>query len=305
MTTNTTTPTPTRKAIDAVLTAPPTHWVGDGFPVRSMFSVSKHGAAGLSPFLMLDLAGPHTFEPDPSGAPRGVDEHPHRGFETVTILYQGELEHRDSAGGAGRLGPGDVQWMTAAAGIVHEEKHSAAFTKSGGTLEMVQLWVNLPRRDKDAPPRYQDIAAGDIPSVALPDGAGTLRVIAGNYRGEKGGTPGAASTFTPMDVWDLELNARASASLTLPEGHTAIVLVLRGAASVGDAELVAPQGVVLTREGTAITVEAGPEGALVLVLSGEPIDEPVFAHGPFVLNGPEEIGKAISDYREGKMGRLD
>ncbi len=298
-TTNPTTPRAT-KAIDTVLPAPPPHWVGDGFPVRSMFSVHRHGAAGLSPFLMLDLAGPHDFEPDATGASRGVDEHPHRGFETVTILYQGELEHRDSAGGHGRLGPGDVQWMTAAAGIVHEEKHSAAFTKSGGTLEMVQLWVNLPRRDKGVAPRYQDIAAGDIPSVELPDSAGSLRVIAGEYNGARG----AASTFTPMDVWDAELNSGASVSLTLPEGHTAIVLVLRGAASVGDAELEAPQGVVLTREGASFVVEAGPEGALVLVLSGEPIDEPVFAHGPFVLSGPEEIGTAINDYREGRMGRL-
>lgn len=290
----------TRKKIEMVLPAPPGHWVGDGFPVRSMFSVHRHGAEALSPFLMLDLAGPHSFEPDATGAPRGVDEHPHRGFETVTILYQGELEHRDSTGGSGRLGPGDVQWMTAGRGIVHEEKHSAAFTKAGGTLEMVQLWVNLPRRDKGASPRYQDIAARDIPSVELPEGAGTLRVIAGGF----GGTRGAASTFTPMDVWDLELRAGARAELELPEGHTAIVLVLRGAASVGDAELDAPQGVVLGREGEAFVVEAGPDGALVLVLSGEPIDEPVFAHGPFVLNAPDEIAGAMSDYREGRMGRL-
>lgn len=298
--TNTGTSKANAKAIEMVLPAPPPHWVGDGFPVRSMFSVGRHGAETLSPFLMLDLAGPHDFEPDATGAPRGVDEHPHRGFETVTILYQGELEHRDSAGGSGRLGPGDVQWMTAAAGIVHEEKHSAAFTKSGGTLEMVQLWVNLPRRDKGASPRYQDIAAGDIPGVELPDGAGTLRVIAGGF----GGTRGAAGTFTPMDVWDLELKAGARAELELPEGHTAIVLVLRGGASVGDAELDAPQGVVLTREGASLEVLAGAQGALVLVLSGEPIDEPVFAHGPFVLNGPEEIAGAMSDYREGRMGRL-
>ncbi|MFI4916445.1 MAG: pirin family protein [Phycisphaerales bacterium JB060] len=299
--TTTPTPTPTRKTIDAVLPAPAPHWVGDGFPVRTMFSVGQHGPDAITPFLMLDLAGPHGFDPDPTGAPRGVDAHPHRGFETVTILYKGELEHRDSAGGAGRLGPGDVQWMTAGAGIVHEEKHSAAFTKSGGTLEMVQLWVNLPRSDKNAPPRYQDIAAGDIPSVELPEGAGSLRVMAGEYQG----ACGAASTFTPMDVWDLALNAGASASLTLPEGRTAIVLVLRGAAAVGDAQLTAPQGVALTREGSAFEVAAGPEGALVLVLSGRPIDEPVFAHGPFVLSGPDELGAAIADYRAGRMGRLD
>lgn len=301
MTTKTNTPTPTQKAIEAVLPAPPEHWVGDGFPVRTMFSVAQHGPDALTPFLMLDLAGPHTFDPDPTGAPRGVDAHPHRGFETVTILYKGELEHRDSAGGAGRLGPGDVQWMTAAAGIVHEEKHSAAFTKSGGTLEMVQLWVNLPKQDKNATPRYQDIAARDIPSVELPDGAGALRVIAGEF----GGTCGAASTFTPMDVWDADLKPNARATLALPEGHTALVLVLRGAAAVGDAQLTAPQGVALTREGSAFEVSAGPEGALVLVLGGEPIDEPVFAHGPFVLSGPDELGAAIADYRAGRMGRLE
>ncbi|MEL0029082.1 MAG: pirin family protein, partial [Perlucidibaca sp.] len=189
------------------------HWVGDGFPVRSLFSYDSLGRE-LSPFLLLDYAGPHDFAP--AARPRGVGQHPHRGFETVTIVYDGEVAHRDSAGNGGIIGPGDVQWMTAGAGILHEEFHSPAFTASGGPLEMVQLWVNLPAKDKMTTPGYQGITAADIPSVALPDDAGRVRVIAGAYAGHAG----PARTFSAMDVWDVRLNAGKRADLSLPAGRT-------------------------------------------------------------------------------------
>lgn len=197
------------------------HWVGDGFPVRTAFSHQGHGHQ-ISPFLLLDHAGPAEFPP--SDRPRGVEEHPHKGFETVTIVYSGDVEHRDSAGGGGVIGPGDVQWMTAASGLVHEEMHGREFTKRGGTLEMVQLWVNLPAKDKQVGPRYQSIAAARIPEVPLPGRAGLARVIAG----ELGGTAGPASTFTPINLWDVRLDAGHRAELPVPEGHNTLLYVLSG-----------------------------------------------------------------------------
>src|SRR5262245_42779365 len=185
------------------------HWVGDGFPVRTVFSPHSHGDA-ISPFLLLDYAGPATFPP--ADKPRGVEEHPHKGFETVTIVYSGEVEHRDSAGGGGRIGPGDVQWMTAASGLVHEEMHGREFTKRGGTFEVIQLWVNLPAKDKKGQPHYQAITAGQIPTAPLPGGSGTVRVIAGTFDGAKG----PARTFTPVNVWDVRLTAGATADLAVP-----------------------------------------------------------------------------------------
>ena len=213
------------------------HWVGDGFPVRSLFSYQELGTH-ISPFLLLDYAGPHYFEP--TNARRGVGQHPHRGFETVTIVYDGEVEHRDSAGNGGVIGPGDVQWMTAAGGILHEEYHSPAFAKTGGPFRMVQLWVNLPAKDKMAPGDYQAIISADIPVVDLPGGAGKARVIAGRLLGAKG----PARTFTPVNVWDVRLNRDADLTLDLPEGHTAMLVVLgghvtvNGAQEAGEAELV-------------------------------------------------------------------
>src|ERR1700739_121945 len=197
------------------------HWVGDGFPVRSLFSYNSLGTQ-ISPFLLLDYAGPHHFEPTTER--RGVGQHPHRGFETVTIVYDGEVEHRDSAGNGGVIGPGDVQWVTGASGIIHEEFHSAAYAKTGGPFRMVQLWVNLPARDKMAPAGYQGIVSADIPVVDLPGGAGQARIIAGEF----GGVRGPARTFTPINVWDVRLNRDAGASLDLPEGHTAMLVVLAG-----------------------------------------------------------------------------
>ena len=273
------------------------HWVGDGFPVHSIFSYNDH-AAELSPFLLLDYAGPANFPPTTER--KGVGEHPHRGFETVTIVYDGEVEHRDSSGGGGVIGPGDVQWMTAAGGIVHQEYHGTEYAKRGGAFEMVQLWVNLPAKDKMAKPGYQGITSAQIPSVALPDDAGAVRVIAGDCNGARG----PARTFTPMNVWDVRLNAGKRAAFTVPAGHTTALFVLRGrirlpgGEEVGDAELG-----VLERAGEDFAVEA-PENTTLLLLNGQPLNEPVVGHGPFVMNTRAEIQQAIIDYQNGRMGQI-
>ncbi|CAD5108924.1 pirin family protein [Zestomonas carbonaria] len=285
------------KKIQGIYSSPRPHWVGDGFPVRSLFSYDGLGRH-ISPFLLLDYAGPHDFVP--ASAPRGVGEHPHRGFETVTIVYKGELEHRDSTGSGGRIGPGDVQWMTAAGGILHEEFHSEAFTRSGGTLEMVQLWVNLPARDKLAAPGYQTLLDTDIPRVALDDGAGSLRVIAGEYAGHHG----PARTFTPMDVWDIRLNAGKPLSLPVVAGRNTALVVLRGTVQVNGEQIVREAQLVLfERAGDELLLEANGE-ALVLLLSGEPIDEPIVGYGPFVMNSEAEIAQAFTDFRTGRFGQL-
>ncbi|MFD1217946.1 pirin family protein [Microbulbifer celer] len=283
------------KQVLGVYSAPRPHWVGDGFPVRSLFSYHTH-AQQLSPFLLLDYAGPADFAP--AAQPRGVGEHPHRGFETVTIVYRGEVAHRDSTGQGGVIGPGDVQWMTAGAGILHEEYHSPTFTESGGTLEMVQLWVNLPARDKMAEPGYQAILAQEIPLAALPDGAGELRVIAGEYAGAFG----PANTFTPMQVWDLRLACGGTAEFSLPEGWNTALVVLEGTVSVnGVAEAGAAQMAVLNRAGEQLSLQASSD-AKVLLLSGRPIDEPIVGHGPFVMNSRKEIAEAIEDFSRGRFG---
>ncbi|HVO51450.1 MAG TPA: pirin family protein [Thermoanaerobaculia bacterium] len=276
--------------------APPRHWVGDGFPVSSMFSYDS--APYLSPFLLLDYAAPAEFKP--ALVPRGVGEHPHRGFETVTIAYQGEIDHRDSAGHKGRIGPGDVQWMTAASGIVHEEMHGKEFTKTGGTLEMVQLWVNLPARFKKAPPGYQDVVGSRTPVVMLPGEAGSVRVIAGEFEKAKG----PARTFTPIELWDLRLRAGKTAKLNVPAGQSTALLFLHGGGLVNGEKTVDEGGLaVLARDGETLSIEAGADST-VLLLSGAPIDEPVFGYGPFVMNTEKEIRQAIADYRSGLMGHL-
>jgi quercetin 2,3-dioxygenase len=246
----------------------------------------------------LDYAGPTEFPP--TDEPRGVDKHPHRGFETVTIVYQGELEHRDSAGNHGRIGPGDVQWMTAASGIVHEEMHTREFARQGGTLEMVQLWINLPAKFKMSPPGYQTLLSNQIPVVNLPDGGGTVRVIAGEFQGVKG----PARIFTPVNVWDLHMKAGHSADLILPNGYTTALFILRGEVVVNSSET-ATEGelVVFESDGERITAEAR-EDSTILLLNGEPIDEPIAGYGPFVMNTQDEIRKAIEDYRSGRMGRI-
>lgn len=293
------------KRIIGVRNSPPMHWVGDGFPVRSMFSYQDDPAL-FSPFLLLDYAAPADFKP--AGEPRGVGEHPHRGFETVTIVYQGEIEHRDSSGGGGLIGPGDVQWMTAASGVVHDEFHSREFTQRGGTIEMVQLWVNLPAKDKMSDPAYQTIRATDIPLVALPADAGAVRVIAGEYAGRRG----PARTFTPINVWDVRLRAGGTAEFGLSEGHNLAVVTLRGRLSFNNEPVVsAPQLVVFERAGDSFLVTADAElsreaqgEARFLVLSGAPIEEPVVGYGPFVMNSEAEIRRAISDFNSGRFGRL-
>ncbi len=285
------------KSVLKVTTSPARHWVGDGFPVRSLVSYTTDPEA-LSPFLLLDYAGPHVFAP--ADAPRGVGAHPHAGFETVTIVYDGEVAHRDSSGGGGTIGPGDVQWMTAGAGIVHEEMHSPAFTRTGGPFRMVQLWVNLPARDKKAAPGYQSIRDGDIPVAALPEGAGRVRVIAG----EHAGLPGPARTFTPMSIRDIELVADAEVTLDLPGGHTTMLVVLSGHVTVNDDAGAGEAEVVhLGREGSTIRLRADGASRL-LALTGEPIPEPVVGHGPFVLESEAALMAAFDDYRSGRFGRL-
>jgi hypothetical protein len=270
------------------------HWVGDGFPVRSLFSYNTLGQH-ISPFLLLDYAGPHYFEP--TNQRRGVGQHPHRGFETVTIVYDGEVEHKDSAGNGGVIGPGDVQWMTAAGGILHEEYHSSGFAKTGGPFRMVQLWVNLPAKDKMAPGGYQGIVSADIPVVDLPDGAGTARIIAGELDGAKG----PARTFTPINVWDVRLNRDAEVMLDLPEGHTTMLVVLSGHITVnGTQEAGEAEVVLLSREGADVSIHADGD-AVLLVLTGEPIDEPIVGHGPFVMNSQDEIIQAIHDFNSGRF----
>ena len=287
------------KKILEVRSAPGRHWVGDGFPVHGMFGYDGPGVPGRSPFLMLDYAAPTVFEP--TTRRRGVGQHPHRGFETVTIVYDGEVEHRDSTGKGGVIGRGDVQWMTAGSGILHEEFHSSEYAKRGGPFEMVQLWVNLPKKDKMAAPGYQGIVDAQIPAVALPGDAGTVRVIAGDHGGQRG----PAHTFSPMNVWDVRLGAGKSVELPQPEGWSTLLIVLAGTVMLnGEAVLREKQVATLSAEGTNVVVEANSDAKLLL-LAGEPIDEPVVGYGPFVMNSQQEIVQAIADFNSGKFGRMD
>ncbi len=273
------------------------HVVGDGFHVRNLFP-SNDLDRELSPFIMLDYAGP-TFYPA-TDHPRGVGEHPHRGFETVTIVYQGRVAHRDSAGNSGVIGPGDVQWMTAASGIVHEELHEKEWAKRGGTLQAIQLWVNLPRSSKMSEPGYQTIVNDQIPVVQLDGGAGTLRVIAGSLRGAKG----PAKTFTPIELYDLRLLAGRSMPLQIPNGYNAGLLILSGQASFeGSHRLSEAELAVFTSTGEPVTIVA-EEDSTILVMAGDAIDEPVARYGPFVMNTKAELVQAVNDYQAGKMGHL-
>jgi quercetin 2,3-dioxygenase len=274
--------------------APEGHWVGDGFPVRTLFSYNRMGKL-LSPFLLLDYAGPAEFAA--SDKRRGVGEHPHRGFETVTIVYSGEVSHRDTSGAGGTIGPGDVQWMTAGAGLLHEEFHSDNFTASGGLLKMAQLWVNLPARDKMTAPRYQAITASEIPVVDLPNGAGRLRVIAGNFDGKTG----AAKTWTELNVWDVTLTG--SATFHVPEGHNTVIAVMGGDLLVGGQAVGAGDLALLSATGSQASLSTG-SAATFLLMSGVPIDEPIVGYGPFVMNTREEIVQAYEDLQAGRFGSL-
>lgn len=272
------------------------HWVGNGFPVRNIFSYDDI-AAQVSPFLLLDYAGPVSFEP--TDERRGVGAHPHRGFETVTIVYAGGVSHRDSAGGGGSIGPGDVQWMTAAAGVLHEEFHSPEYARTGGPFEMVQLWVDLPARDKMAAPAYQSIVDAQIPRFELPDGAGSIRVIAG----ECGALRGAASTFSPINLWDLRLNGGHRVALELPAGHTTAVFVLRGAIRAGEQTVQSAELAVMQTAGSQLVFDT-VEDSVVLLLGGEPLNQPIVGRGPFVMNTQEEIFQAMKDYGAGRFGQM-
>ena len=290
------TKTPPR-ALQAVFPPGPEHWVGDGFYVKTVFW-PQLDAQMLSPFLLLDHAAPKRFDASPYR--RGVGEHPHRGFETVTFAYAGEIEHRDSAGGGGRIGPGDVQWMTAASGVVHEEKHSQAFSERGGDFEMVQLWVNLPAGKKMSEPRYQPLLDRDFPRLQL--GAAEARLVAGSLAGETG----PARTHTAITTFDLRFHEDGTSELELPAGWTTLVFPLEGEVRAGpNRELIAARhfGVFDRSDDGAVQLHAG-KGARILVLAGEPLDEPVVAYGPFVMNSQEEIGQAFRDYQSGRMGHL-
>lgn len=273
------------------------HWVGDGFPVHRLFSHIEHGER-VSPFILLDYAGPTTFPP--AERRRGVGQHPHRGFETVTIVLDGEVAHRDSTGAGGLIGPGDAQWMTAGAGVLHEEYHSDAFTRSGGRLEILQLWVNLPARLKMTSPRYQTLLDADIPRVDLPDDSGLLRVIAGEYAGAKG----PAETATPMNIWDIRIDAGRTAAFSLPDGHNVVVAALEGPVVVnGQGHARAGEVIIFERVGGEVVFSAQADAKLLL-MSGEPIDEPIAQDGPFVMNTEAELRQAVADYRAGRFGGI-
>lgn len=272
------------------------HWVGDGFNVRPVFANLAFTQA-ISPFLMFDYAAPREFEA--TAEKRGVGPHPHRGFETVTIAFQGEVEHGDSVGNRGVIGPGDVQWMTAASGIIHEEFLSREFLKRGGVLEMVQLWVNLPARDKMIAPKYQPILSRDIPVVQLPESSGSVRVIAGNFAGNRG----AASTYSPVNLWDIKLMAGKTVELEVPEGHNSMVFVRQGKVTLGSTVIGEADLALFEKDCTHIHLHALEECSLLL-MGGEPIAEPIVASGPFVMNTEQEIRLAMMDYQSGRMGYL-
>ena len=273
------------------------HWVGDGFPVKSLFSYDRLGQA-ISPFLLLDYAAPYSF--DPTTAQHGVGSHPHRGFETVTLAYSGEVTHKDSSGGGGTIQTGDVQWMTAGSGVVHEEFHSTNFAQQGGIFEMVQLWVNLPAKDKMAQPRYQALRAADIPQIELEDNAGHIRIIAG----EASGQTGPAHTFSAIIVWDGELKAAHETTLHVPEGHNTILVVLSGEVLVNASQKVLDSSMVMfAKDNIAIQLEAVQDSKFLL-LSGEPLNEPIQGYGPFVMNSKAEIIQAFDDFNQGKFGQI-
>ncbi len=285
------------KELIGVYQAGSQHMVGDGFPVRNMIPGAGVDEQ-LSPFLLLDYLGPEQFTP--TNRQLGVGEHPHRGFETVTIMYHGKVAHRDSTGSGGVIGPGDVQWMTAASGIVHEELHEKDFAKEGGLLEGIQLWVNLPKAVKMSPPRYQTLVSDDIPAVDLGDGAGELRVIAGEF----GGVHGPAKTFSPVHLYDLRLKAGHQTELSLPEGFNSSLFVLHGQVVVNGSQPIQEVEIALLgQRGERVSIEA-KQDATLLILSGEPIVEPIARYGPFVMNTRDEIIQAVQDYQKGKMGHL-
>jgi redox-sensitive bicupin YhaK (pirin superfamily) len=271
------------------------HWVGDGFPVHTVFHYQERPE--LSPFLLLDHAGPSDFAP--SDKARGVGWHPHRGFETVTVVLDGEVDHEDTAGNGGRIGAGDVQWMTAGAGLLHKEMHSPQFTRRGGRFQALQLWVNLPAKSKMTPPRYQTLLARDIPVVSLPQDGGSVRVIAGEF----GSTKGPARTFTPVSLLEVDLRGGHSVRLNLRDGFSAALYVLKGRIAVNSESASETELVLLDRAGDEVLIEAASDARL-FVMNGQPIDEPVAGYGPFVMNTQREIQQAFADLHHGRLGTI-
>lgn len=288
------------KNVEIVIAPPNPHFVGDGFRVHN-FIPSGHSLnmQRMTPFIMLDYNSEFYFPP--TDKPRGVSVHPHRGFETVTIAYKGKVAHHDSAGNSGVISEGDVQWMTAASGILHKEFHEKEFSKAGGNFQMVQLWVNLPAKDKMSKPKYQGITNADINKFQLPNNGGLIEVIAGEYNGVKG----AASTFTPVHLYNAKLKKGAEATFNFPAHYNTALLVIEGGIKINNQEEVTANNFALFKnDGETFSFEA-TEKSIVLVLSGEPINEPIAAQGPFVMNSRKEIIQAIEDFNLGKFGYLE
>lgn len=286
------------KKIDRVIPRPAkAGMVGDGFRVFN-FIPQAIGQKRISPFLMLDFNPAYDF--GPSDHIRGVDVHPHKGFETVTIAYKGSVAHHDSAGNSGVIQPGDVQWMTAGNGILHKEYHEESFSKIGGDFEMVQLWVNLPKKDKSVAPHYQPLTKQDIPEVKLPDQKGYVRVIAGEFQGEKG----AADTYTSVNLLDLHLEAGGDIKVPIPATHNTALLLINGAGKINGRQVGEHDFVLFENSGEDIHIQS-TENAVILLMSGAPIDEPIASYGPFVMNTQDEIIEAINDFNQGKFGHLD
>lgn len=287
------------RSVEAIIAPPPVHFVGDGFRVHNFIPGSgRLSMQRMSPFIMLDYNSKFYFPP--ADTPRGVGVHPHRGFETVTIAYKGKVEHHDSAGNQGVIGEGDVQWMTAASGVLHKEFHEKEFAKAGGDFQMVQLWVNLPAKDKMSKPKYQELTNAAMGKAELPDGAGTVEVIAGKYNSTKG----PAFTFTPVNLMNAKLNKGGKAVFSFPSGYNTGLVVIEGTVKVNGNEAVANSFVLMANTGDEFVIEA-TEQSVVLILSGEPINEPIAAHGPFVMNTREEIIQAVEDFNKGKFGTLE
>jgi len=287
-----------QRSVEAVIAPPPPHMVGDGFRVHNFFPGRQIDQKRMSPFFMLDYGSKIEFSP--RNEPRGVGVHPHAGFETVTIAYQGKVAHHDSAGNSGTIGEGDVQWMTAGSGILHKEYHEKEFSKQGGIFQMVQLWVNLPAKDKKTSPKYQEITNSKMGRYYLPDEKGTVEIIAGEY----GGVKGPATTFTPIHAYNTRLKKDANLELSFPQNYNTALLIIEGHVKVNEINAHADHFVLLKNDGESFSVEA-TEDSIVLVLSGEPIDEPVVAYGPFVMNTWEEIEQAMRDVNAGKFGVLE
>jgi redox-sensitive bicupin YhaK (pirin superfamily) len=290
----------TTKSVELVASPREPHFVGDGFRVHNFIpSGFRLDMERMDPFIMLDYNSKFKFAP--SARPKGVGVHPHRGFETVTIAYQGKVEHHDSSGGGGVISEGDVQWMTAASGVLHKEFHEKEWSKEGGDFQMVQLWVNLPAKDKMSKPKYQAIENASIAKVPLANNSGEIEVIAGEYKGVKG----TATTFTPINMLNVKLNQGAKAEFEMPASYNTGLLVIEGSILV-NGTTIGPTNhfVLMANDGVQFTIEA-TEDAIVLVLAGEPINEPIAAHGPFVMNTREEIVQAFEDFNKGKFGFLE